>query len=113
MAMCGSRLKTPEGYFHLGLAKEAPTPEALAQMLGIDPAAFAATIATYNKYQQAKDDPEFKRTSMATPLNKPNYCSIEIWPGVHYTMGGIEINGKTQALARTASRSPASMPPAK
>jgi fumarate reductase flavoprotein subunit len=94
------RLKTAEGYFHLGLAKEAPTPEALAQMLGIDPATFATTIANYNKYQEAKEDPEFKRKSMAVPLNKPNYCSIEIWPGVHYTMGGISINGKTQALRK-------------
>ena len=32
------RLKSLEGYFHLGLAKEAPTPEALAQLLGVDPA---------------------------------------------------------------------------
>jgi fumarate reductase flavoprotein subunit len=94
------RLKTAEGYFHLGLAKEAPTLEALAQMLGIDPATFATTIANYNKYQQAKEDTEFKRPSMAVPLNKPNYCSIEIWPGVHYTMGGIAINGKAQALAK-------------
>ena len=29
------RLKSLEGYFHLGLAKEAPTPEALAQVLNI------------------------------------------------------------------------------
>jgi fumarate reductase flavoprotein subunit len=37
---------------------------------------------------------------MAVPLNKSNYCSIEIWPGVHYTMGGIAINSKTQALTK-------------
>jgi fumarate reductase flavoprotein subunit len=94
-----NRLKSLEGYFHLGVAKEAPTPEQLAQMLEIDPTTFAATIANYNKYQQAKDDAEFKRPSMALPLTKPNYCSIEIWPGVHYTMGGVTINGKAQALA--------------
>ncbi len=94
------RLKTIEGFFHLGLAKEAPTPEALAQLLGIDPTTFATTIANYNKYQQAKADPEFKRESMALPLDQPNYGSVEIEPGVHYTMGGIAINGKTQALAK-------------
>ena len=100
------RLKSLQGYFHLGVAKEAPTPEALAQMLGIDPATLATTIATYNKYQQAKEDPEFKRTNMALPLNKPNYCSIEIWPGVHYTMGGIKINGKAQALRKDGTPVP-------
>jgi fumarate reductase flavoprotein subunit len=94
------RLKSLEGYFHLGMAKEAPTLEALAQILGVDPATFAATIATYNKYQEAKDDPEFKRPNMALPLNRPNYCSIEIQPGVHYTMGGVLINERTQALGR-------------
>jgi fumarate reductase (cytochrome) len=94
------RLKLFEGYFHLGLAKEAPTPEALAQMLGVDPGTFATTIANYNKYQQAKDDAEFKRPSMALPLNQPNYGSIEIQPGVHYTMGGVLINERAQALAK-------------
>jgi fumarate reductase (cytochrome) len=94
------RLKSLEGYFHLGVAKEAPTVEALAQMLDIDPATLATTIANYNKYQQSKDDLEFKRPSMALPLNQPNYCSIEIQPGVHYTMGGVLINGRAQALAK-------------
>jgi fumarate reductase (cytochrome) len=93
-------LKSLEGYFHLGLAKEAPTVETLAQMLDIDPATLATTIANYNKYQQSKDDLEFKRPSMALPLNQPNYCSIEIQPGVHYTMGGVLINGRAQALAK-------------
>ena len=94
------RLKSLEGYFHLGLAKEAPTPEALAQLLGVDPGTFATTIANYNKYQQSKEDPEFKRTSMALPLSLPNYCSVEIQPGVHYTMGGIQINGRAQAITK-------------
>jgi fumarate reductase flavoprotein subunit len=94
------RLKSLQGYFHLGVAKEAPTPEALAEIIGVPPAALKATIETYNKYQQAKEDPEFKRTNMALPLNKPNFCSIEIWPGVHYTMGGIKINEQAQALSK-------------
>jgi fumarate reductase flavoprotein subunit len=94
------RLKSLEGYFHLGLAKEAPTPEELAKVLGIDPATFATTIVNYNKYQESKNDLEFKRPDMALPLTQPNYCSIEIWPGVHYTMGGIAFNGKTEALAK-------------
>jgi fumarate reductase flavoprotein subunit len=100
------RLKSLEGYFHLGMAKEAPTPEALAQLLSIDPATFAATISNYNKYQQAKDDPEFKRPSMALPLDQPNYCSVEVQPGVHYTMGGVLINERAQALGRSGKAIP-------
>jgi len=94
------RLKTFEGLFHLGLGKEAPTAEELAKMLGVDPATFATTIATYNKYQESKNDLEFKRSNMALPLTQAPFCSIEIQPGVHYTMGGISINGKAQALAK-------------
>jgi fumarate reductase flavoprotein subunit len=94
------RLKTFEGLFHLGLGKEAPTVEALAKTLGVDPAVFATTIANYNKYQQSKNDLEFKRGDMALPLTQAPFCSIEIQPGVHYTMGGIAINGKAQALAK-------------
>ena len=63
------RLKTFEGLFHLGLGKEAPTVEALAKVLGVDPATFATTIANYNKYQQSKNDLEFKRSNMALPLD--------------------------------------------
>ena len=100
------RLKSLEGYFHLGVAKEAPTPEALAKVLGIDPATFATTISNYNKYQQAKSDPEFKRTSMALPLNQPNYCSIEIQPGVHYTMGGVLIDERAQVLSKNGKPIP-------
>ena len=69
-------------------------------MLGVDPQAFATTIANYNKYQQSKNDLEFKRSNMALPLTQAPFCSIEIWPGVHYTMGGIAINGRAQALAK-------------
>lgn len=94
------RLKTFEGLFHLGLGKEAPTLEGLAKILGVDPAILATTVETYNKYQKSKNDEEFKRGDMALPLVDAPFCSIEIQPGVHYTMGGIAINGKTQALAK-------------
>lgn len=94
------RLKTFEGLFHLGLGKEAPTVEGLAKVLGVDPAAFATTIANYNKYQRSKNDVDCKRSDMALPLTQAPFCSIEIQPGVHCTMGGIAINGKAQALAK-------------
>src|SRR3974390_955621 len=53
------RLRSLEGYFHLGVAKDAQTPEALAQLLGIDAATFATTLSNYNKYQLSKNDQEF------------------------------------------------------
>ena len=69
-------------------------------MLGVDPQALATTITICkNKYQQSKNDLEFKRNNMALPLTQAPFCSrIRDWPGVHYTMGGISINGRAQAL---------------
>ena len=95
-----------EGYFHLGFVKEGVTPEALAQTLGVDPATFATTIANYNKYQQDKVDPDFRRPDMARPLNESNYYSIEIQPGIHYTMGGVLLNEHAQAIARNGKPIP-------
>jgi fumarate reductase flavoprotein subunit len=97
------RLKTFEGLFHLGLGKEAPTLEGLAKVLGVDPQAFATTIANYNKYQQSKNDLEFKRNNMALPLRQAPFCSIEIWPGVHYTMAGFRSMGRRRRSGKTAS----------
>jgi fumarate reductase flavoprotein subunit len=95
-----------EGYFHLGFVKEGATPEALAQAIGVDPATFATTIANYNKYQQDKVDPDFKRPDMPRPVNQPNYYSIEIQPGIHYTMGGVLLNEHAQAIARNGKPIP-------
>jgi fumarate reductase flavoprotein subunit len=89
-----------EGYFHLSFVKRGATPEALAQAIGVDPATFATTIGNYNKYQQNKLDPDFKRPDMPRPIDEPNYYSIEIQPGIHYTMGGVLFNEHAQAVAK-------------
>ena len=95
-----------EGYSHLGLVKEAPTIDALAQLLGIDPTAFATTISNYNKYRKDKNDPEFKRPNMPLPIEQPNYYAIEIQPGVHYTMGGVLPNEQCQVMAKSGKPIP-------
>jgi fumarate reductase flavoprotein subunit len=43
---------------------------------------------------------------MALPLNQAPYCSVEIQPGIHYTMGGIKINERTQAIAKNGKPIP-------
>ena len=67
-----------EGYAHLNLVKEGATIDALAQVLGIDPAAFATTISNYNKYQKEKNDVDFKRPDMPIAIDEPPFYSIEI-----------------------------------
>jgi fumarate reductase flavoprotein subunit len=93
-------LKQIEGYFHLDLVKEGETPEALAKQIGAPPAALAATIAAYNKAVEAKNDAEFGRKDLPRALATPKYYAIGIQPGVHYTMGGLRINGETEVLTK-------------
>ena len=60
----------------------------------------ARTVADYNRYQAAKNDPDFKRQDMARPIVKPPFYAIEVAPGIHFTMGGIRINGRTQVMSQ-------------
>jgi fumarate reductase flavoprotein subunit len=93
-------LKQIEGYFHLELVKEGETPEALAAQIKVPADALKATIDTYNQAVDKKDDAEFKRADMPRALRTPKYYAIEIKPGVHYTMGGLDINTETQVKAK-------------
>jgi fumarate reductase flavoprotein subunit len=93
-------LRQIEGYFHLALVKEGATPDALAAAIGADAPTLAATLDTYNRAQAAKQDAEFQRPDMPRPVAQPRFYAIEVRPGVHYTMGGVLIDGKTQALGK-------------
>lgn len=93
-------LKQIEGYFHLELVKEGKTLEELARTIGVDGPNLARTVEAYNGYQAAKADGEFKRPDMPRPIVRPNFFAIEIRPGIHYTMGGVLIDTKAQALNR-------------
>ena len=68
---------------------------------------FAATIAAYNKAVDAKADAEFKRKDLPRALRTPKYYAIGIQPGVHYTMGGLKINGETEVLTKDGRPVPA------
>lgn len=87
-----------EGFFHLGLVKQGDSVEALAKLIGVDAANLPTTVDTYNKYQAAKHDPDFERDELTRPLAKAPFYAIEVNPGIHFTMGGIRINKRTQVM---------------
>lgn len=71
----------------------------LAEKVGIDPTALEDTVARYNKYCEAGDDPEFKRVKRTlVPLKTPPFYAAEICLLMLNTMGGAKRNSKAQVL---------------
>ena len=87
-----------QGYIKKGYTKTGATYEELAKELDVDPATFANTMETWNSYVEAKNDPDFGRTSFANQLNNGPYYAIKVTAGVHHTMGGVTINSATEVL---------------
>ena len=87
-----------QGYIKKGYTKTGATYEELAKELDVDPAAFANTMETWNSYVEAKNDPDFGRTSFANKLDTAPYYAIKVTAGVHHTMGGLTINTNTEVL---------------
>ena len=87
-----------QGYIKKGYTKTGATYEELAKELDVDPSAFANTMETWNGYVEAKNDPDFGRTSFANKLDTAPYYAIKVTAGVHHTMGGLTINTNTEVL---------------
>lgn len=93
-------LKQIDGYFELGLVKEGDTLQALAKAMGVPGDALAQSLETYNKAVDAKNDAEFKRADLPRAIRTAKFYAIEIKPGIHYTMGGLKINGETRVIGK-------------
>ena len=87
-----------QGYIKKGYTVTGETYEELGKAMGVDEAAFAETMEKWNGYVEAKNDPDFGRTSFANPLNTAPYYAIKVTAGVHHTMGGLKINANTEVL---------------
>ena len=95
-----------QGYIKAGYAIEGADYAALADAIGVDAAAFSATMEGWNKAVADKNDPDFGRTSFAAALDTAPYYAIKVTAGVHHTMGGLMIdtaarvlNAEAQAIA--------------
>ena len=71
----------------------------LAQVLDIDGDRLAATLQNYNRAIESSDSQSLKilRTGKPKPLRGPFY-GLRVVPGITFTMGGILINGRGEAL---------------
>lgn len=87
-----------QGYIKKGYTVTGATYEELGKAMGVDAAAFAETMEKWNGYVEAKNDPDFGRTSFANPMNTAPYYAVKVTAGVHHTMGGLKINANTEVL---------------
>ena len=92
-----------QGYIKKGYTVTGETYEELGKAMGVDKAAFAETMNTWNGYVDAKNDPDFGRTSFANKLDTAPYYAIKVTAGVHHTMGGLTINTNTEVLKEDGS----------
>ena len=92
-----------QGYIKKGYTVTGETYEELGKAMGVDEAAFAETMNTWNGYVDAKNDPDFGRTSFANKLDTAPYYAIKVTAGVHHTMGGLTSNTNTEVLKEDGS----------
>jgi 3-oxosteroid 1-dehydrogenase len=99
-----------------GLLKSAPTIEALAVKLGLDPSALVSTVERFNRFAASGKDEDFNRGENSYDLLygdiriKPNPClaplteapfhALEIYPGDIGTKGGLLTNEHAQVIGQ-------------
>lgn len=82
-----------------GEAWTADSIEELAKKMGLNPTALKKTVDEYNSYVDSKKDPIGKNErNLNHKIIKPPFWACYSAMSVHHTMGGVQINTKTQVL---------------
>ncbi|OPY69633.1 MAG: Fumarate reductase flavoprotein subunit [Syntrophorhabdus sp. PtaU1.Bin002] len=70
------------------------------EVVKIDPAGLAETVKKYNSFVDAGVDKDFGKSRFRAKIQTPPFYAVPQWPAIHHTMGGLQINTKTQILDR-------------
>ena len=91
-------LSSTQKYINSGLTVQADTYEDLAKAMGLEGDAvqnFVATMDTWNAAVASGEDAEFGRNNgMDEDLSTAPYYAIQIAPGIHHTMGGLNTDSE-------------------
>lgn len=102
-----SRAKAIEQYEKMGFVKTKDSVKALAEEIKVPAEQLQKTLDTWNDAVKNKKDTEFDRkTGMDHDLSAAPFYAIRIGPGIHYTMGGVQINTNTEVLDKDGSPIP-------
>jgi hypothetical protein len=89
-----------------GWIKTAASLPALASSLALDPERLAETVSLWNRYCEAKHDPDFGRTLMLEPIVEPPFYAVELSPSMLNTQGGPRRNENGQIVRPDGSPIP-------
>ena len=81
-----------------GWIRTAPTVPELASLIGLDPATLQDTVARWNRYAEAKHDPDFGRRLMMAPIGRRPFYAVELSPSMLNTQGGPRRNERAQIV---------------
>ena len=89
-----------EANLKAGTVKKFDSLEALAEGYGIPFKEFKEEVDRYNSFVKEGKDGDFGRYIHpgTTPMEKPPFYAVRLWPKVHHTMGGLQINSKAQVM---------------
>ncbi len=83
---------------------KADTIEELAEMIEVEPSTLASTLATYNEYCEAGEDPDFGKTqAQLEKLEHGPYYAVIGAPYAYSTSGGLDINANFNVLKADGS----------
>ncbi len=83
-----------------GKVKPFETLKELATAYGVDSTELEKTVGAYNAGVQANATDAFGKLlgRSATPVARPPFYAIRLWPKVHYTCGGVRIDDRARVL---------------
>jgi flavocytochrome c len=85
-----------------GVVKTYDTMDDLALAYGMEPVPVKAALERFNCSIQSGKDEDYQKPFLkeARPLNRPPFYAMRIWPKVHHTMGGIQIDKSARVIHR-------------